>query len=310
MDANRLRTVLAHWDGSVASIEDLPGGWNSITWLIHLTGVDGGADRYVAKLVDTGDADAFRGGLRVAAAAASRGFSSGPPVPARDGSLAVELPEGVLALLRYVPGRPPAATSPAEARRVGATLARAHRALGAEATALSEHFAWPWTWADDCLRDIPMPVHVRDAAARALDDARSLSARAHLRVGVVHGDPGLDGFRLRDEPGDQDGLVDWSAATQAPLLYDLGSLAVITNRQPRLLAWVLDGYRQVSPEVTEELGHLGVFVRLRWMCNAVYFASRLDGEIVRGTGSASDNEKGLAEAYAGMTGAFEPQRDC
>lgn len=301
MDANQLRAVLARWDGSVASIEELAGGWNSSTWLIHLSGIGGSVGRYVAKLADIGDADAFRGGLRVAATAASRGFPSGPPVPARDGNPAVDLPEGVLALLQYVPGRPPSTTSQADARRVGQTLARAHRALAEEGAALSEHHTWPWTWADDCLHGIPMPPEVRDAAARALDDARSISARTPLRVGVVHGDPGLDGFRLQDEPGQGDGLVDWSAAMQAPLLYDLGSLAVITRHRPRLLAWALDGYKHVAPEVSEELGHLGTFVKLRWMCNAIYFAARLDRGITRGAGSAAENEKGLAEAYAGLT---------
>lgn len=301
MDVNRLRAVLARWDGSVTSIEDLAGGWNSSTWLIHLSGVDGSIGRYVAKLADTDDADAFRGGLRVAAAAASRGFPSGPPVPARDGNLAVDLPEGVLALLQYLPGRPPATTSPADARRIGETLAHAHRALQDEGAALSEHHTWPWTWADDCLRDNPMPTKVHDAAARALDDARSVSARTQLRVGVVHGDPGLDGFRLRDDPGHRDGLVDWSAAMQAPLLYDLGSLAVITRHHPHLLTWALDGYQHVAPEISEELGHLGTFVRLRWMCHAIYFASRLDRGITRGAGSAAENEKGLAEAHAGLT---------
>lgn len=301
MDTDRLRGVLARWDGPVTSIEDLAGGWNSTTWLVHLACTGASSGRYVAKLADSGDADAFRGGLRVARAASSHGFPSGPPVPARDGSMAVDLPEGVLALLEYLPGRPPDTASPADVRRVGETLARVHRALRDEDTGLSEQFAWPWPWADECLREIPMPAKVRDAAAHTLDRARDIPARAKLRIGVVHGDPGLDGFRLREEPGRRDGLVDWSAAMQAPLLYDLGCLAVITRRDPHLLTWALDGYRHVAPEVSEELGHLGAFVKLRWMCNAIYFAARLDSGITRGGGSAAENQRGLAEAYAGLT---------
>ncbi|WP_212908666.1 phosphotransferase enzyme family protein [Streptomyces sp. TS71-3] len=285
----------------MTSIEDLPGGWNSTTWLVHLAGPVHNPGRYVAKLADSGDADAFRGGLRAAVAASSRGFPSGPPVSARDGSLAVDLPEGVLALLEYVPGRPPDTASPADARRVGETLARAHRALGDEDAGLCEQFAWPWTWADACLRDIPMTAKIRDAAARALDDARGISMRRQLRIGVVHGDPGLGGFRLEDGRIPLDGLIDWSAAMQAPRLYDLGSLAVITRHHPRVLDWALDGYKRVSPEACEELAHLDAFVKLRWMCNAIYFAARLDRGIVRGARSAADNEEGLAEAYAGLT---------
>jgi Ser/Thr protein kinase RdoA (MazF antagonist) len=289
-------------------MEDLAGGWNSTTWLVHLARTGGNSGRYVAKLADSGDADAFLGGLRVAHAASSHGFPSGPPVLTRDGSAAVDLPEGVLALLEYLPGRPPDTASPADVRRMGETLARAHQALLDEDAGLSEQFAWPWPWADDCLREIPMPAKVRDAAARALDEARSIPPRTRLRIGVVHGDPGLDGFRLREEPDRRDGLVDWSAAMQAPLLYDLGCLAVITRHDPRLLTWALDGYQRVAPEVAGELGHLGAFVKLRWMCNAIYFAARLDSGIIRGAASAAENEKGLAEACGGLTARVtEPQ---
>ncbi|WP_405782671.1 phosphotransferase enzyme family protein [Streptomyces sp. NBC_00859] len=302
MDTDRLRAVLARWDGRVASIENLAGGWNSTTWLVHLAGRDSASARYVAKLADSGDADAFRGGLRVARAASSHGFPSGPPIPARDGTMAVELPEGILALLEYLPGRPPDTASMADVRRVGETLARAHLVLRGEDDELGERFAWPWPWANHCLQEIPMPAKVRAAAARALEQARNIPDHAQLRVGVVHGDPGLDGFRLREERADRlDGLVDWSAAMQAPLLYDLGCLSVITRHEPHLLPWALDGYLRVLPDASGELVHLDAFVKLRWMCNAVYFAARLESGITRGAGSAAENQKGLAEAYEGLT---------
>ncbi|MGW3572542.1 hypothetical protein ACWDSL_53405 [Streptomyces sp. NPDC000941] len=165
-------------------------------------------------MADAEDAAAFRSGLRVAGFAASHGFLSGAPVPLPDGRLTVELPEGVLALLQFVPGRSPSVSSEADMRRAGVTLARAHLALG-NVVKVSEQHAWPWALADECLQGLSFQPEIRDAAAGALQDIRDVTERFSLRVGVVHGDPGLDAFRLRDEAPNHDGLIDWAAAMQA-----------------------------------------------------------------------------------------------
>ncbi|MES4901879.1 MULTISPECIES: phosphotransferase [unclassified Streptomyces] len=287
------------------SVQKLAGGWNSTTWLVRVSSGDESA-QYVAKLADSKDGDAFCSGLRVASAAASRGFPSGAPVLTADGRLAVDLPEGVLALLQYVPGRSPSAVSDDDMRRVGGALARAQLAVGADIVGVSEQHTWPWAWADVCLQELPMASRVRDAAARALDTARDVTARISPRMGVVHGDPGLDAFRLRDESPQDDGLIDWAAAMEAPLLYDLASFAVMTRETPEALPPCLEGYRHVAPEVGGELRHLGVFVRLRWMCHAIYFASRIERGIIRGATSEAENRERLAEAYAGLTEPVDP----
>lgn len=151
-----------------------------------------------------------------------------------------------------------------------------------------------------------MASRVHDAAARALDEARDVTTRISPRMGVVHGDPGLDAFRLRDESPQEDGLIDWAAAMEAPLLYDLASFAVMTRETPEALPPCLEGYRHVAPEVSGELRHLGVFVRLRWMCHAIYFASRLERGITRGAASEAENRERLSEAYAGLTEPVDP----
>ncbi|MFD8381739.1 phosphotransferase enzyme family protein [Streptomyces sp. NPDC059679] len=287
------------------SVQKLVGGWNSTTWLVGVSSGDESA-QYVAKLADSEDGDAFRSGLRVASAAASRGFPSGAPIPTADGCLAIDLPEGVLALLQYVPGRSASAVSDDDMRRVGGTLARAQLAVGAESAGVSEQHTWPWAWVDVCLQELPMASEIRDAAARALDEARDVTARISPRVGVVHGDPGLEAFRLRDESPHEDGLIDWAAAMEAPLLYDLASFAVMTRETPEALPPCLEGYRHVAPEISGELRHLDVFVRLRWMCHAIYFASRLERGITRGAASEAENRERLAEAYVGLTKPVDP----
>ncbi|KAK1184378.1 phosphotransferase [Streptomyces sp. NBS 14/10] len=296
MHIDDLSAALSNWEQRIESVEKLAGGWNSSVWLVRSeSGV-----RYVAKLADTHDADAFRGGLRSAALAASHGFPSGPPVPTRDGRIAMKLAEGFLALLEYIPGRTGDASSEEDVRRMGATLARAHQALQDDTGGMSEQFIWPWRWADACLENLTMPEEVQSAAVRVLDRAREISSDVPIRIGVVHGDPGLDSFRLHDESPLRDGLIDWSATMEAPILYDLGSFAVMTRGAPQMLQYFLSGYLEVTPELSDEVKYLDAFIKLRWMCNAIYFSARISRGIVRGVNSAADNERGLMEAYAGM----------
>ncbi|WP_165969970.1 phosphotransferase enzyme family protein [Nonomuraea terrae] len=297
MRHDRLLSALAAWQLPVEGTEPLTGGLNSTTWLVRAPG----GVRYVAKLADTADAAAFAGGLRVAARAGRRGLAGGAPVALPDGRLAAELPEGVLALLEYVPGTVPDAGSPHDLRRLGAVLGRAHRLLADAVDDLPERLRWPWPWASARLREVPMPPHVRRAAAQVLDEARE--ATPLLRLGVVHGDPRLDGFRLSGGSSALDGLVGWDAVLHAPLLYDVACVAVLTRDTPRALRHVLDGYRTVDPAIVRDLDHLDLFVRLRWAVTAIHVAGRIARGALRGvSGSPEDNEAGLARAYAGMRG--------
>ena len=271
----------------------LPGGWNSTVWLVRA--IDG--RRYVAKLVDAQERTGFRSGLRVARRAAERGFRSGPPVPLPDGALDVTVPSGVVALLEYVHGRRPDVDAVADLRRMGSALARAHACLASDVECLDQTLRWPWPWADDALTRIPMPVEVRDAARRALDDARRTTEADGLLVHVVHGDPAFDAFVLNGARVEDDGMVDWSATMGAPVLYDLGTVAALCRRQPDRLSAFLQGYLDIDPTITDQVQRLSTFTRLRWMCTAVYLADRIDRGVERGA-SPEGNRLGLAEAYA------------
>jgi hypothetical protein len=50
-----------------------------------------------------------------------------------------------------------------------------------------------------------------------------------------------------------------------------------------------------------ELGHLGTFVRLRWMCQATCFAARISRGHRPWPGIREENHRGLAEAFRGTT---------
>jgi hypothetical protein len=101
--------------------------------------------------------------------------------------------------------------------------------------------------------------------------------------------------RLRRKPAEL-------AGTAGPLVCDLASFAVLTRPAgPQVARWFTDGYAAQRPEIGPQLVHLECLVRARWLANAIYFCSRIERGITRGSGSPAANQRGLAAAYAGMT---------
>jgi Ser/Thr protein kinase RdoA (MazF antagonist) len=81
----------------------------------------------VAKLVAPAAGSQFSGGLAIAKALEDAGIPAGAPVPARDGRLAVDVGDGWLALLTWVPGHPLTGESPAERELIGGVLPESRR---------------------------------------------------------------------------------------------------------------------------------------------------------------------------------------
>jgi Ser/Thr protein kinase RdoA (MazF antagonist) len=295
--AKDIAVALVRWLRRVDSMTPLGGGWNSSTWLVA-----DGDERYVAKLVDHLDAQGLDAGLRLAEFAAARGLHCGAPVRTRGGALTVGLPEGVLALLRYVPGDPPELFSPDQVRRAGRVLARAHKMLRGYPAGDESRYRWPWEWVTRCLDTVTMPAGVNAAARRAWQEAVAVAGDQHLTISLVHADPGPDSFLLSTTGAREDALIDWATPLRGPLLYDLASFAVLTRPAgPQAARWFTEGYAQEMPEIGPELAHLGGLVQARWVAQAIYFASRIERGIDRGPGTPDANQEGLAAAYEGMT---------
>ena len=91
--------LAAKWDFPLAGHELLTAGRNARTWRVF-----GPAGVAVAKLVEPGDASLgqFVGSLRVAAALDSGDLPTAPPLPSRDGRLAVPTGSGLLAVLPWL----------------------------------------------------------------------------------------------------------------------------------------------------------------------------------------------------------------
>jgi Ser/Thr protein kinase RdoA (MazF antagonist) len=274
----------------------MAGGWNSTTWLAVTA-----YGRYVAKLVDDLDAPALVSGLQVAEFLAARGLACGAPARTRDGELTVKLPEGTLALLRHEPGTPPDLSAPDQVRRAGRILARAHQALRDFPAGSDPRYRWPWEWVTECLDTIAMPEHVTAAARRIWPEIVRAVADHQLSISVIHADPGPDAFLLGGD-GAQDALIDWATTLCGPLLYDLACFAVITSEDgPHAARWFIEGYAAQMPEVGPQLAQLDWLVKARWLANAIYFCSRIERDIERGSDSPTANQDGLAAAYAGLT---------
>jgi Ser/Thr protein kinase RdoA (MazF antagonist) len=292
--------TLSAWPFRVESLTLLAGGWNSTTWLAVTA-----EGRYVAKLVDELDAPGLVSGLQVAEYLAARGLACGAPARTQDGQLTIRLPDGTLALLRYEPGTPPDLSVPGQVRRAGRTLARAHHALRDFPAGCDPRYRWPWEWVTRSLDTIAMPEHVTVAARRLWPEIIRTVADHQLSISVIHGDPGPDGFLLSgDSTGDgaQAALIDWTTTLRGPLLYDLACFAVITSQAgPQAARWFIEGYAAQMPEIGPQLAHLDCLVKARWLANAIYFSSRIERGIKRGSDSPTANQDGLAAAYAGMT---------
>ena len=295
--AGDIAVALAPWPGRVDSVTPLGGGWNSSTWLVTASG-----GRYVAKLVDHLDAQALTAGLRLAEFAAARGLPCGAPVRTSGGALTVTLPDGVLALLRYVPGHPPDLSAPDQVRRAGRVLAWAHNILRDYPAGGDPRYRWPWEWVTQCLDTVAMPAEVSVAARRVWREVVAAAGDSRLSISLLHADPGPDSFLLNGSDAGRDALIDWATPLRGPLLYDLASFAVLARPAgPRAARWFTEGYAGEMPEIGPQLAHLDCLVRARWVVQAIYFASRIERGIDRGPGAPTANEDGLAAAYQAMT---------
>ena len=311
--AEDVAAALAVWPVPVSSATPMTGGWNSSTWLVETpatetsaTGTPAGetpAERYVAKLVDHLDAPGLVAGLRLADFASRRGLACGAPVRTTAGDYTVPFADGVLTLLTFVPGRHPDSTRAPDIRRAGRVLARAHQVLASYPAGDDDRYRWPWEWVPRCLDTIAMPAEINDAARVAWADIVQAVGDHELSILLLHADPGPEAFLLNADDPAQDAMIDWTTTLRGPLLYDVASFAVVTKDDgPQVTDWLIEGYLLERPALGAELADLGTMIRARWLANAIYFASRIERGITRGSDSPTANEDGLAAAFAGLTG--------
>jgi homoserine kinase type II len=288
----QIRTVLrTSWQRATEECDEAPGGMNSSAWFVTC-----GGERFVAKLVPAAQRVPYEAGLLAAARLQSAGIAAGEPVRAVDGALTVPVDDEILALLRYVPGRPLERADPLDQQWWGDTLGATHRALAGFAAPGLVRFHW--------VR--PEAVHlgiepwVRPAVEAAVAAINKLCVTDVLTYGVLHGDPAPEAFRLDVSTG-RTGLIDWGAAATGPLVYDIAS-AVMYAGGPHAAQELLDGYLSAGPVPAEELeATLLTMLRFRWAVQADYFSYRLWVGDVTGTSEEAENWIGLHDARDALT---------
>jgi hypothetical protein len=267
VDEVAIKRIVEGWVGPVA-LSRLEGGMNSAAWRVET----GDGSRFVVKASTASDAP----GLAVAETLQERRFRAGGPVRM------LMTQGGLVALLRFVPGRP---LSSADAEVVGETLGRAHSLL-AEVPAPDGLEHWPWRWLDSSLIEA---ADLRRQADVVIAEAEALTA--DVSHGILHGDPAPEAF-LAD--GDEVGLIDWGAAVHGPLLYDLASAYMYSG------PGAVSGYRRTGPLPTIELEQLDLFRRFRWVVQAWYFSWRIATNDMTGIDTAGENDEGLAHARSAL----------
>jgi Ser/Thr protein kinase RdoA (MazF antagonist) len=224
------------------------------TWL-----VTSGGERYVAKLVPEADREQLQVSLAVAEHLDRIGYAVGGPVWSVDGMLAVPVPAGALALLRYVPGRPLDGADPVDQLWWGDLLGAVHRGLAG--------FSHPRLVRlrplDPDLPHLSLEPWLRPAVATATAALVRLTVTDQLSYGVVHGDPRPGSFRIDPGTG-RTGLVGWDSVAIGLLVFDLAN-AVAYAGGPERATELLEGYRSAAPLPAGELeAALPVVLRCRW----------------------------------------------
>lgn len=268
------------WGRAVRSISPSKAGMNSHTAVVELD-----LGRFAAKWVRRSGTAALDAGSGIARQLSRDGLATGDPLMTSAGGLSHPSAGGSLALLRYVSGHALTGTSAREQEMMANTLAEVHAVR-------SETRTEPFM-AD--LSDLVYDVEpwIRPSVCAVLAEHAQLPA---LTWGILHADPAPEAFRYDEQDG-QIGLIDWSGATEGPILYDLASaLMYLGGRSKAAAFWT--GYLASSPAPeTELIDHIAAFSRLRAAVQAAYFSMRVATADPTGIADQAENAKGLGNAY-------------
>ena len=265
-DDDLLRSLLRdQWHLVPGEITALDGGLLSRAWE-----ATAGDDRYLVRLVDPPARQPVEAGMAAAECLRGRGIAVGVPVRTLAGALTAATPDGALAVLRRVPGRPLTGGDPVDQQWWGDRLGAVHRAL--------QHFHHPglraWGLPGPDAPHLSVRPWLRPAVTDAVTATKRLTVTDRLTYGVLHGDPAPADFVIDPATG-RAGLLDCGASGTGPLVYDVAA-AVVYAGGTAASAEFLDGYLAAGPVGPDELdAALPVLLRLRWAVKADVGARRL-----------------------------------
>jgi len=249
----------------------LPGIVLSRAW--EVTTGDG---RYVCRLSDGGVRRPVEAGLSAAGHLRGRGIAAGDPVRTLGGKLTVRTDEGVLTVLRRVPGRRLDGADPVDQQWWGDRLGAVHRSLqGFQHPGLG-----PWQALDTDAPHLGREPWLRAAVSGAVTATTRLTVTDRLTYGVLLGDP-APGLFVVDPATGKAGLLDCGASGTGPLVYDVAAAIIYAGGTERA-AELIDGYLAAGPVGGDELeAALPVLLRLGWAVRAFHAARQGCEEALR-----------------------------
>ena len=130
LGAETLAELIAAYDvGALVSAKGIAEGVSNSNWLVETAGRDGRGARFILTLyerrIDAGELPYF---LALLDHLAARGCAVPATIHDREGASLREVEGKAAALIAFLPGVSPSAPTPAQARAVGAALARVHLA--------------------------------------------------------------------------------------------------------------------------------------------------------------------------------------
>lgn len=261
LGAETLAELIAAYDvGELTSAKGIAEGISNSNWLVETTGRDGHGGRFILTLYERRiDARELPFFLALLDHLAAEGCAVPATIHDRDGASLRQVDGRAAALIEFLPGVSPTRPSPAQARAVGAALARVHLAGANFALSRRDRLDPPANLATLERAGFEGLVAIDPALTEAVDWAGQVIARwpKDLPSSIIHSDLFPDNVLML---GDRvTGLIDFYFACSGMMAYDLAvthaAWAFERTGQafaPAIGSALLEGYGSVRPLRDEE----------------------------------------------------------
>ena len=275
LSTEALARLIACYDvGRLVSAKGIAEGVSNSNWLIETTGppeagTAGRSARYILTMyerrIDLSDLPFFLGLLDHLAA---HRCAVPRTIHDRDGAASREVEGKAVALIEFLPGVSPDEPAPAQARAVGAAMARVHLAglqFGmSRANGLGP--AQNLQTLEDCGTGALATIDTK--LPRAIEMAKEVSDRwpRDLPVSVIHSDLFPDNVLMLDEQ--VTGMIDFYFACTDAMAYDLAVTHAAwsfdragADYKPEVGRALVEGYEEVRPLEADERAQLPILAR-------------------------------------------------
>ena len=260
-----LAELIAAYDvGELVSAKGIAEGVSNSNWLVETTGSDSGGTRFILTLyerrIDSGELPFF---LALLDHLAAHGCAVPATIHDRAGASLRQVAGKAAALIEFLPGVSPSLPSPAQARAVGAALARVHLAGQAFPRARRDRLGPAANRATLARLGTGRLAAIDPALAESADWAEGIAGRwpSDLPRSIIHSDLFPDNVLMLGER--VTGLIDFYFACTGSMAYDLAVTHAAwafdkdgARFSPEIGGALVEGYETVRPLGEDERASL------------------------------------------------------